>query len=53
MPLPTEARAAALADPLIAGEDADVFATVMAIDALWSMGREKVGFLQRYFLQPL
>ena len=46
-------RAVALADPLIADEGADVFATVMAIDALLSMGREKVGFLQRYFLQPL
>jgi hypothetical protein len=46
-------RAVALADPLIADEHADVFATVMLIDALLSMGREKVGFLRRYYLQPL
>jgi hypothetical protein len=25
----------------------------MLIDALLSMGREKLGFLQRYYLQPL
>jgi hypothetical protein len=46
-------RAIALADPLIADERADVFATVMLIDALLATGREKLGFLRRYFLQPL
>jgi hypothetical protein len=46
-------RAVALADPFIADEDADVFATVMLIDALLSMGRQKMGFLRRYYVQPL
>jgi Uncharacterised nucleotidyltransferase len=46
-------RAVALADPLIADDGADVFATVMLIDALLSMGRQKLGFLRRYFVQPL
>jgi hypothetical protein len=46
-------RAVALADPFIADENADVFATVMLIDALLSMGREKLGFLRRYYWQPL
>jgi hypothetical protein len=46
-------RAIGLADPLFADEGADVVATVMLIDALLSMGREKLGFLQRYYLQPL
>jgi Uncharacterised nucleotidyltransferase len=46
-------RAVALADPFIADECADVFATVMLIDALLSMGRHKVGFLRRYYLHPL
>jgi hypothetical protein len=42
-------RAVALADPFIADDGADVFATVMLIDALLSMGRQKVGFLRRYY----
>jgi hypothetical protein len=46
-------RAIAVADPLMADEGADVVATVMLIDALLSMGREKLGFVQRYYLQPL
>jgi hypothetical protein len=46
-------RAVALADPFIADDGADVFATVMLIDALLSMGRQKVGFLRRYYVQPL
>jgi hypothetical protein len=46
-------RAVTLADPFIADENADVFATVMLIDALLSMGWEKLGFLRRYYLQPL
>jgi hypothetical protein len=46
-------RAVALADPFIADDGADVFATVMVIDALLSMGRQKVGFLRRYHVQPL
>lgn len=46
-------RAVALADPFVADENADAFATVMLIDGLLSMGREKVGFLQRYYWQPL
>jgi hypothetical protein len=46
-------RAVALADPFIADEGADVFATVMLIDALLSMGWEKLGFVRRYYLQPL
>jgi hypothetical protein len=46
-------RAIGLADPLLADDGADVVASVMLIDALLSMGREKLGFLQRYYLQPL
>jgi hypothetical protein len=46
-------REVALADPFIADENADVFAAVMLIDALLSMGREKLGFLRRYYCQPL
>jgi hypothetical protein len=46
-------RAVAVADPFIADEGADVFANVMLIDALLSMGLEKVGFVRRYYLQPL
>ena len=46
-------RAVGLADPLRADESADVEATIMLIDVLLSMGREKLGFLQRYYLQPL
>jgi hypothetical protein len=46
-------RAVALADPFIADDGADVFATVMLIDALLSTGRQKVGFLRRYYMQPL
>ena len=45
--------ALALADPLHADEDADLAATFMIIDALLSMGRDKLGFVRRYFLQPL
>jgi Uncharacterised nucleotidyltransferase len=45
--------AVALADPLLADEDADLAATIMIIDALLSMGRDKLGFVRRYFLQPL
>jgi hypothetical protein len=45
--------AVALADPLFADEHADVFATIMSIDALLSTGWEKLGFLQRYVVQPL
>ena len=46
-------RAVALAHPFIADENADVFATVMLIDAPLSTGREKLGFVRRYYLQPL
>jgi hypothetical protein len=46
-------RAIALADPMVADDGADVVANIMLIDALLSMGREKLGFLQRYYLQPL
>ena len=46
-------RAIAVADPLMADEGADVEANIMLIDVLLSMGREKLGFLQRYYLQPL
>jgi hypothetical protein len=42
-----------LADPLHADEDADLAATFMIIDALLSVGRDKLGFVRRYFLQPL
>jgi hypothetical protein len=46
-------RVVAIADPLIADDRADVEASIMLIDALLSMGTEKLGFLQRYYLQPL
>ena len=46
-------RTVALADPFIADDGADVFATVMLIDALLSMGRQELGFLRRYYVQPL
>jgi hypothetical protein len=46
-------RVVGLADPLRADEDFDVEATIMLIDALLSTGREKFGFLQRYYLQPM
>jgi hypothetical protein len=46
-------RAVALADPLLLDGEADVFANVMVIDALLRTGWDKLGFLQRYFLQPL
>jgi Uncharacterised nucleotidyltransferase len=45
-------RVIGLADPLLADEGADVVANIMVIDALLSMGKEKLGFLQRYYLQP-
>lgn len=46
-------RAVALADLFISDQCADVFATVMLIDGLLSMGWEKVGFVRRYYIQPL
>lgn len=46
-------RAVAMADPFFADEHSDRFGTVMLIDALLSTGREKMGFLRRYYLQPL
>jgi Uncharacterised nucleotidyltransferase len=46
-------RAVALADPLHTDEHADVAATVMIVDALLSTGRDKLGFLRRYYLHPL
>jgi len=45
--------AVALADPLLLDERADVIATIMLVDALLSTGCDKLGFLRRYFLQPL
>jgi Uncharacterised nucleotidyltransferase len=45
--------AVALADPLLEDEGADLAATIMIIDALLSMGTDKLGFVRRYFLQPL
>jgi|SRR5215211_2200776 len=46
-------RAVGLADPLLVDERSDVFATVMVIDGLLRVGRDKLGFVRRYFLQPL
>ena len=46
-------RAVALADPLLVDEGADVEATIMLIDALLSSGRDKLGFVRRYAVQPL
>ena len=46
-------RAVALADPLVADEHADVVATVMLIDVLLSTGWDKLGFVRRYYWQPL
>jgi hypothetical protein len=46
-------RAVALADPFLVDEHSDVFATVMLIDGLLSTGWEKLGFVQRYYVQPL
>ena len=46
-------RAIGVADPLLADEGADVVANIMLVDALLSMGRGKLGFLRRYYLQPL
>jgi hypothetical protein len=45
--------AVALADPLVADEQADVVATIMLIDVLLSTGWDKLGFLRRYYWQPL
>jgi hypothetical protein len=41
-----------LADPFHADERADVEGTVMLVDALLALGREKLGFVQRYYVQP-
>jgi Uncharacterised nucleotidyltransferase len=46
-------RAISLADPLLVDEHADLVATIMLVDALLSTGRDKLGFLRRYFLHPL
>ena len=45
--------AIALADPLRLDATADVFATLMLVDALLCTGRDKLGFFRRYVLQPL
>jgi hypothetical protein len=42
-----------LADPFLAEERSDRFGSVMLIDALLSTGWEKLGFVQRFYLQPL
>jgi hypothetical protein len=46
-------RAVASADPFLADQRDNRFGPLMLIDALLSTGREKLGFLQRYYLQPL
>jgi hypothetical protein len=45
--------AAALADPLLLDEGADVEATIMLIDALLPSGRDKLDWVRRYAVQPL
>jgi hypothetical protein len=45
-------RALAVADPFVADARSDVEATVMLVDAVLATGREKLGFVRRYFVQP-
>jgi Uncharacterised nucleotidyltransferase len=46
-------RAVAVADPFLADERENRFGPLMLIDALLSTGREKLGFLRRYYVQPV
>ncbi len=46
-------RAVGLADPMLLDETADVEAKLMLIDVLLSRGRDKLGFVRRYVLQPM